>query len=46
MSYPDVKGRLDSVGIRIGLARAGTLRLVTHRDVDESDVDRLLGALK
>lgn len=46
MSYPEVKGRLDSVGIKVGLARAGTLRLVTHRDVDERDVDRLLGALQ
>jgi threonine aldolase len=33
-------------GIRINPPIAGTLRLVTHRDVDRDDVDRLIGCLR
>ncbi|HEX2368099.1 MAG TPA: GntG family PLP-dependent aldolase [Acidimicrobiia bacterium] len=36
---------LAAARIRVGLIRPGVLRFVTHRDVDEEDVERLLGAL-
>lgn len=37
---------LAAIGIKINPPIAGTLRLVTHRDVDRDDVDRLIGSLR
>lgn len=37
---------LQTAGIKINPPIAGILRLVTHRDVDTDDVDRLLGSLR
>jgi threonine aldolase len=37
--------QLDSIGIKINPPLAGNIRLVTHRDVDRGDVDRLVGTL-
>lgn len=44
MSWDDVSARLASAGIKSNRPLAGGWRLVTHRDVDSDDVDRLLGA--
>ncbi len=33
---------LDAAGVRVGLIKPGVLRFVTHRDVDDADVDRVL----
>ena len=41
----EIRDRLAGSGIVTGSAAAGTWRLVTHRDVDEADVDRLLAAI-
>jgi len=45
MSWSDIKERLDSAGIRANPPMGGGWRLVTHRDVDDRDVARLLDAL-
>lgn len=45
LTHGEISDRLGLVGIKIGPERAGIWRLVTHRDVDEKDVDRLLGTL-
>lgn len=45
MDWPDVRHRLDNAGIKVNSPLAGRWRLVTHRDVDHGDVDRLLQAL-
>jgi threonine aldolase len=37
--------RLDEHGIRAGRIDAGTVRFVTHKDVDDDDVDRTIAAL-
>lgn len=39
---PDIRRHLAAAGVVTGAAAAGTWRLVTHRDVDRADVDRLL----
>jgi threonine aldolase len=38
-----VAGRLGAAGILVNPPIGTRLRLVTHRDVDDSDVDRLIG---
>jgi threonine aldolase len=46
MDWAEVRSRLDAAGIKSNAPIAGGWRIVAHRDVDTSDVDRLLGALK
>ena len=43
--WSEIKDRLDSSGVRANPPMLGGWRLVTHRDVDRDDVDRLLTAL-
>lgn len=45
LSWEEVAARLERAGIRANPPSAGRWRLVTHRDVDAADVDRLLSAL-
>lgn len=45
MSWDEVSDRLRSNGLRVNPPSGGKWRIVTHRDVDEADVDRLVGAL-
>jgi len=45
MGWPEVKGRLDAAGVKANPPMGASWRLVTHRDVDAADVDRLVGAL-
>lgn len=40
-----MKRRLDGAGIKVNPPLGGAWRIVTHRDVDGSDVERLLDAL-
>ncbi len=42
--WAPIRSRLESAGILFNNPFAGFLRIVTHRDVDASDVDRLLAA--
>ncbi len=46
MTWPEVEGRLISAGIRINRPLPGGWRLVTHRDLNAADVERLIQALK
>lgn len=45
MAWPDVADRLDKASIKVNSPLKGRWRLVTHRDVDAADVDRLFDAL-
>ncbi len=45
MGWPEISARLESNAIKANVPRGGEWRLVTHRDVDGSDVDRLAAAL-
>jgi threonine aldolase len=45
LSWGELAGRLGDARVRANAPFAGTWRLVTHRDVDRSDVQRLLDAL-
>lgn len=45
MEWTEVASRLDRAGVRANPPIAGAWRLVTHRDVDAGDLDRLAGAL-
>lgn len=45
MSWDDVSGRLKKANIKANRPRKGNWRIVTHRDVDDSDVGRLFDAL-
>jgi threonine aldolase len=45
VSWAEVSGRLEDAGIKANKPFGGSWRLVTHRDVDASDVDRLVTAL-
>ena len=45
MSWPEVLDRITSAGVKVNPPFAGQWRVVTHRDVDAADVDRLLAAL-
>ena len=42
--WAPIRDRLRESGIKVNRPFAGSLRLVTHRDVDSSDVGRLLAA--
>ena len=42
--WAPIRSRLQKSGILVNSPFAGSLRLVTHRDVNDADVDRLLGA--
>jgi hypothetical protein len=46
MEWAEVSGRLEASGIRVNPPMAGWWRIVTHRNVDSGDVNRLLGALE
>ena len=41
----DFLARLDAEGIRAGTIDPGTVRFVTHKDVDDADLERVLKAL-
>lgn len=45
MEWPDVAARLGDANIKVNPPIQGAWRVVTHRDVDESDVTRLFAAL-
>jgi threonine aldolase len=45
MPWSEAAGRLQSANVKVNPPFAGGWRIVTHRDVDETDVDRLLAAL-
>jgi len=45
MAWPDVQGRLQAASIKANPPIRGGWRVVTHRDVDDSDVARLFSAL-
>jgi threonine aldolase len=45
LPWHEIKERLDTAGIKVNPPVLGGWRLVTHRDVDRDDVDRLLTAL-
>lgn len=45
IDWPDMKDRLDRAGIKVNPPIGGAWRIVTHRDVDSTDVERLLGVL-
>ncbi len=45
MAWPEMSSRLESAGIKANPPLGGGWRLVTHRDVDAADVDRLAAAL-
>ena len=42
---PRLLERLAAEGVRAGMIDAGTVRFVTHKDVDDHDVDRAVAAL-
>jgi len=45
LSWPELSDRLDSAGIKASAPSSGAWRIVTHRDVDAADVDRLVTQL-
>ncbi|MCI0543200.1 MAG: beta-eliminating lyase-related protein [Actinobacteria bacterium] len=45
VSWEEVSQRLVAAGVRVNPPFGGSWRLVTHRDVDAADVDRLVAAL-
>jgi threonine aldolase len=45
LSWPELSDRLDSAGIKASAPSGGAWRIVTHRDVDAADVDRLVTQL-
>ena len=45
LSWPELGDRLDSAGIKASSPSGGAWRIVTHRDVDAADVDRLVTQL-
>jgi threonine aldolase len=45
IDWPAMKQRLDGAGIKVNPPLAGSWRIVTHRDVDNSDVERLVAVL-
>lgn len=46
VSISQFQSRLGNVGVKVGSISRDTLRFVTHRDVDDQDVDRVLGVLE
>ncbi|HEX5695776.1 MAG TPA: GntG family PLP-dependent aldolase [Acidimicrobiia bacterium] len=45
VEWDEMASRLGDAGIRVNPPLAGAWRIVTHRDVDTTDVDRLLQAI-
>ncbi len=45
VDWAEMRDRLASAGIKVNQPFGGGWRIVTHRDVDSSDVDRLLAVL-
>lgn len=45
MSWDEAAGRLEKANIKVNPPLKGNWRIVTHRDVDDSDADRLFEAL-
>lgn len=45
MAWDEVAARLSSANIKVNPPMAGHWRIVTHRDVDSDDADRLISAL-
>lgn len=45
MSWDEVAGRLERANIKVNPPLKGNWRIVTHRDVDDSDAERLFEAL-
>jgi threonine aldolase len=45
MPWTEIKAKLDAAGIKANPPLVGGWRLVTHRDVDKTDVERLLTAI-
>ncbi|MGH8913713.1 MAG: threonine aldolase family protein [Acidimicrobiia bacterium] len=45
IEWPELKARLDAAGIKVNGPIGDGWRIVTHRDVDEPDVERLLATL-
>lgn len=45
MRWDEVAGRLAAGGLKVNPPMAGKWRIVTHRDVDAGDADRLIAAL-
>jgi threonine aldolase len=45
IEWVEMKERLDGAGMKVNPPIGGSWRIVTHRDVDTSDVERLLGVL-
>jgi threonine aldolase len=43
--WPDVEGRLRTGNVKVNPPIQGHWRIVTHRDVDSSDIERLFAAL-
>ena len=46
VSWAELKEKLDQAGVRVNPPLGSGLRIVTHRDVDSADVNRLLSALE
>jgi threonine aldolase len=46
IEWPEMKSRLDQNGIKVNPPLGGGWRIVTHRDVDATDAERLLGILE
>jgi threonine aldolase len=46
LSWDQIGGRLSQAGIKANRPLGGSWRLVTHRDVDHEDVERLVGAIR
>lgn len=45
MNWEELSSRLGAASVKVNPPRGGFLRVVTHRDVDASDVDRLIAAV-
>lgn len=43
--WPEITGRLATAAVAVNAPINGVWRLVTHRDVDQADVDRLVAAI-
>jgi threonine aldolase len=45
VDWLEMKERLDGAGVKVNAPIGGSWRIVTHRDVNAADVERLLGVL-
>lgn len=46
VEWDEMRSRLDSAGIKVNAPFGASWRLVTHRDLDASDVERLLAVVR